>query len=311
METEVEEPLRKEQEEQEEGEQEAVEAVAVAAKERNDRGKAEHEGGTDEGDGEAGEEGEEPDADEGEEGGKKKPPATGTAGRKVDEKIVERIENGEVETGESEQMTGSAFAVELAGGAVECGAIAECHGGEQCGGVPIEMLMVLGDEVRAGDEKLLAKGEFDGEMRELPIAGVAMGTARDALSAQVGGAVGLAGVARIGGRGDARVDEEMSANLKTTGGERRGGTEGGVGQREFDEATFVRVGRDESAFGIPLSGGNVGSIAHHGEMGTGLALVGKVEATAIVVEKGETEQEGGEGDADGGENGRRGAAEKE
>ena len=156
-----------------------------------------------------------------------------------------------METGESEQMTGSAFAVELAGGAVECGAIAECHGGEQCGGVPIEMLMVLGDEVRAGDEKLLAKGEFDGEMRELPVTGVAMGTARNALSAQVGGAVGLAGVARIGGRGDARVDEEMSANRKTTGGERRGGTEGGVGQREFDEATFVRVGSDESAFDIP------------------------------------------------------------
>ena len=107
------------------------------------------------------------------------------------------------------------------------------------------------------------------------------------------------------------MDEEMSANLKTTGGERRGGTEGGVGQREFDEATFVRVGSDEAAFGIPLSGGNVGSIAHHSEMGTGLALVGKVEATAIVVKKGETEQEGGEGDADGGENGRRGAAEKE
>jgi hypothetical protein len=138
-----------------------------------------------------------------------------------------------------------------------------------------------------------------------------MGTARNALSAQIGGAVGLAGVARIGGRGDARVDEEMSANRKTIGGERGGGTESGVGQREFDEATFVRVGSDESAFGIPLSGGNVGSIAHHSEMGTGLALVGKVEATAIVVEKGETEQEGGEGDADGGENGRRGAAEKE
>jgi hypothetical protein len=177
LETEVEEPLWKEQEEQEKGEQEAVEAVAVAAKERNDRGKAEHEGGTDEGDGKAGEEGEEPDADEGEEGGKKKPPATRTAGGEVDEKVVERIENGEVESGEGEQMTGSAFAVELAGGAVECGAIAECHGGEQCGGVPIEMFMVLGDEVRAGDEKLLAKGEFDGEMRELPIAGVAMGTA--------------------------------------------------------------------------------------------------------------------------------------
>jgi len=109
----------------------------------------------------------------------------------------------------------------------------------------------------------------------------------------------------------ASVDEEMSANRKTIGGERRGGTEGGVGQREFDETTFVRVGSDESAFGIPLSGGNVGGIAHHGEMGTGLALVGEVEATAIVVEKGETEQEGGEGDADGGENGRRGAAEKE
>ena len=148
-------------------------------------------------------------------------------------------------------------------------------------------------------------------MRELPVAGVAMGTARNALSAQVGGAVGLAGVARIGGRGDARVDEEMSANRKTIGGERRGGTEGGVGQREFEEATFVRVGSDESAFDIPLSGGNVGGIAHYGEMGAGLALVGEVEATAIVVEKGETEQEGGEGDADGGENGRRGAAEKE
>ena len=39
------------------------------------------------------------------------------------------------------------------------------------------MLMVLGDEVRAGDEKLFAKSEFDGQMRELPIAGVAMGTA--------------------------------------------------------------------------------------------------------------------------------------
>ena len=110
------------------------------------------------------------------------PFSAGAASGDDDYECVEGIKDGKMQTGEREEVAGAALAEELACGSVDIGAIAERHGRKQGGGVPIEVRSVLRDEMRANKEETFAQCERDGELRALPIAGIAVGASTDVLS---------------------------------------------------------------------------------------------------------------------------------
>lgn len=109
------------------------------------------------------------------------------------------------------------MAEELACGSVDIGAIAERHGRKQGGGVPIEVRSVLRDEMRANNEETFAQRERDGELRALPIAGIAVGASADVLSPKMSGTIGFAGVACSTRRSDASVEQETCTDVESRG----------------------------------------------------------------------------------------------
>ena len=110
------------------------------------------------------------------------PFSAGAASGDDDHERVEGVKDGKMQTGKREEVAGAALAEEFARRVVYSGAIAERHGRKEGGGVPIEVRSVLRDEMRANNEETFAQRERDGELRALPIAGIAVGASTDVLS---------------------------------------------------------------------------------------------------------------------------------
>ena len=130
--------------------------------------------------------------------------------------------------------------------------------------MPIEMGSVLRDEMSANNEETFAQRERDGELRALPIAGIAVGASTDVLSSQSSCTIGFTGIACRTRRSDAGVQQKARTDVKSRmrWSERREFLRR-IGQREVNEVAGLRIGRNESAFHAPLSGIKSWRIGHH------------------------------------------------
>ena len=149
------------------------------------------------------------------------PFSAGAASRHDNNEGVKGVKDGEVQTGERKEVAGAALTEEFARRAVYSGAIAECHGGKQGGGVPVEMRLGLGDEVGANKEEAFAQCEGDRELRALPISGITVGASADVLSTQISRAIRFAGIACRTGWSDAGVQQEACTDVESGGGGRK------------------------------------------------------------------------------------------
>ena len=102
-------------------------------------------------------------------------------------------------------MAGATLTVKFSRRAIYSCLIAERHGRKQGGGVPVKVSLVLEDEVGANQEEMFAQRERDGELRALPIAGIAVGASTDVLSSQSSRTIGFTGIACRTRRSDASV----------------------------------------------------------------------------------------------------------
>ena len=179
-----------------------------------------------------------------------------------------------MQTGKREEVAGAALAEEFARRVVYSGAIAERHGRKEGGGVPIEVRSVLRDEMRANKEETFAQRERDGELRALPIAGIAVGASTDVLSSQSSCTIGFAGIACRTRRSDAGVQQKAGTDVKSRvrWSERREFLRR-IGQREVDEAVGLWIGCNESTFHAPLSGIKSWRIGYHRVMHLRLSFV--------------------------------------
>ena len=114
-------------------------------------------------------------------------------------------------------MAGATLTVKFSRRAIYSCAIAERHGRKQGGGVPVEVSLVLEDEVGANQEEMFAQHEIDRKLRTLPIAGIAVGASADVLSPKMSGTIGVAGVACCTGRSDASVEQETCTDVESRG----------------------------------------------------------------------------------------------
>lgn len=227
------------------------------------------------------------------------PFSAGAASGDDDHERVEGVKDGKMQTGERQEVAGAALAEELACGSVNIGAIAERHGRKQGGGVPIEVRSVLRDEVRANNEETFAQRERDGELRALPIAGIAVGASTDVLPSQSSRTIGFAGIVCRTRRSDAGVQQKARTDVESRvrWSERREFLRR-IGQRKVDETAGLRIGCNESAFHAPLSGIKSWRIGHYRVMHLRLSFVERRKARTIVMQEGDAEEKSGEIESD-------------